>query len=333
MSPVYKFSAPRKFTAGPTVYTSMLAGNTKYDNWQEVGPAGNAGLFRSETTNMYCFDFATDGTYVLFGNLSGNAGTGNNAGGGFCNSTRFVQNGAYKQSDGSPMTQIWYADISTKGNGASFGSLTVGVYAAQGFCSTTRGISYAGYLNANIDYVTIATTGNGTTFGSARQPDYIAGGCSSPTRGTSWGSQYGGQGPYIDYVTIATTGNYTNFGQMSMASNSVACGASSTRGVGAGIVYSGGVSTQTNEYITFASTGNSASFGTLTTKRVGTQGVAKATTNFVVFGGSLTSGYTASVEKWAIASGGSATSWGTLASALAIYSASGGTTSNCHGGV
>jgi hypothetical protein len=312
------------------IYTSFLAGNTKFDNWVDTVNAGSAGFFRSSNTDIKGFDFSTDGTYNTFGDLATPVSVGGSgASGGLCNSTRYIMNGGYQQSTGNPMSAISYRDIATRGNGLSFGSLTAAVYAGAAFNNSTRGISYAGYLNANIDYVTIATLGNGTSFGSARQPDYINGGCSNTTRGTSWGSQYGGQGIYIDYVTIATTGNYTNFGQMSQISNSVTCGASTTRGCAAGI-NSTSVSTCTNEYITFASTGNSASFGTLTTKRSSTMGSAKASTNFVVFGGYDGSAALTSCEKWAIASGGAATSWGTLSTAM--YAASGGTTSNCHGG-
>lgn len=332
MSPVYKFSAPRTLKQGPTRYTSLLAGNTKYDNWAEVGPAGNAGFFRSSMTDLKCFDFATDGTYFAFGDLATPVGVGgSNPAGGLCNSTRFIMNGGYQQATGNALTAISYAEVSTKSNGVSFGSLTVAIFAGGAFNSSTRGIAYAGYgaSGADIGYVTIATLGNALLFGYARQMDYINGCCSNTTRGTSWGSQYGGQGIYIDYVTIATTGNYTNFGQMSQVSNSVTCGSSTTRGCAAGI-NSTSVSTCTNEYITFASTGNSASFGTLTTKRNETMGTAKASTNFVVFGGYSGSASMTSCEKWAIASGGAATSWGTLS--VAAQAPSGGSTSNCHGG-
>lgn len=293
---------------------------------------GDVGFFRWSWGDLKYFNFATNGEYATFGNLSTGSGIGDSQPcGGVCNTTRLVVMGGYQQSTGNSLTTMWYADIATKNNGASFGSLGTARYAGGQFNSATRGIAYAGYLTAAIEYITIATTGNATSFGNARQPDYLNGGGCSTTRGLSWGSQYGGQNIWIDYITIATTGNYTNFGSMSQVSNNVGCGASSTRCIGAGI-NSTSISTATNEYVTIATTGNSTSFGNLSIKVGNIMTSAKASTIMLCAGGYNGSANVTQMQYFTIATTGNGTTWGTLASAQSNYGG-GGTTSTCHGGI
>ena len=297
-------------------------------------PAGDAGFLMASWSNVMDISFSTTGTVNSFGDLSTASGIGGSQPcGGVCSATRLVILGGYNQPTGASKTTIWYSDIATRNTGASFGSLSVGIYSG-GQCNTsTRGLAFVGYAasGGDMQYITIATTGNSTFFGYGRQMDYINGCLTSATRGLSWGSQYGGQNPWIDYVTMASTGNYTNFGSMTQASNQVCTGASTTRGMGVGILYNS-YPNQTNEYVTIASTGNSAAFGNLGVKTNVLFGCAKASSIFVVAGGYNSSSVTLNtISYFTIATTGNSTSWGTLANAAAHGGAS-GTISNCHGG-
>ena len=103
-----------------------------------------------------------------------------------------------------------YVTISTTGNAADFGDLTVSRYGVGGASSTTRGL-FAGGVSSNvIDYVTISSTGNATDFGDLTVARYYPSGVSNTLRAVF----AGGESPYqnvMDYVTIASTSNASDF--------------------------------------------------------------------------------------------------------------------------
>jgi hypothetical protein len=338
MSPVYKFSAPRKFTAGPTIYTSMLAGNTKYDNWADTAAAGDAGFITGYGTGnewVSCFNHSVDGTWFNFGDLTatGMSGSGFNHNGGGANATRWLMMGGY--GSGAPQNPIWYATVATKSAGSSFGTLATARFAGAQMGNSTIAMAYAGYLTSDIQTVNYATTGNATVFGSARQPHYNNGSSNSTTRAVSYGGQYGSQETTIDYVEFATTGNYNAFGTIT-SSNNHNGGGSSTRGLDIASTVS---TTQLTSYITIASTGNATNYGSLTVARWFVATSSKASTYMVVFCGytfaSNGASTTTTADKFLISSTSNAIAWGTLTTGFAsgVGNCAGGQNSNCHGGL
>jgi hypothetical protein len=297
---------------------------------------GSVGFMRSSGVGnawMSYFNFATDGVWGYFGDLTatGMTANGHNANGGSANETRWLMMGGY---DGVAQNPIWYAVTATTGNGLSFGTLGTERYSGAQMGNSTRALAYAGYLTSNIQYVQYATTGNSTLFGSARQPHYNNGSSNSTTRAVSWGGQYGAQETTIDYVEFATTGNYNTFGTIT-ASNNHAGGGSSTRGLD---IAANSSNVSLTSYITIASTGNATNYGALTVARWFVATASKASSYMVCFGGAATSAgnpLQTTADQFLISSTGSAIFWGTLVTAFqaGVGNCAGGQNSNCHGGI
>ena len=321
-----------------TSYTSLLAGNTKYDQWTDIAAAGDAGIMLTTGTgNTFasCFSHSTTGSWASFGDLTatGMTGNGHNHNGGGANATRWLMMGGF--GSGAQQNPIWYATVATKSAGSSFGTLATARFSGAQMGNSTKAMAYAGYLTSDIQTVQYATTGNSTNFGSARQPHYNNGASNSPTRAVSWGGNYGAQETTIDYVEFATTGNHNSFGTIA-SSNNHNGGSSSTRGIDIAATATANASLVT--YITIASTGNATNYGSLTVGRWMAETSAKASSYLVVFGGYSTSGAnpaTTTVDQFLISSTSNATSWGTLTTATANGAGNlpGGQNSNCHGGI
>jgi len=114
---------------------------------------------------------------------------------------------------------IDFITISTLGNAADFGDLTVGRNSLGGCSNAIRGLFAAGgtptFLNT-IDYITIASTGNAIDFGDKTTTIGNMQGCASATRGV-WGGGYSpGFQNVIDYVTIMSIGNAIDFGDLTV---------------------------------------------------------------------------------------------------------------------
>jgi hypothetical protein len=138
--------------------------------------------------------------------------------------TRGVWGGGYVSN--SPATYsntIDYVTISSTGNAADFGDLTIVRGSLTSCSNSTRGIFAGGttytapastYYNT-IDYITISSTGNAADFGDLSSAKHILGSASSPTRGTFAG---GGTSYFntIEYVTISSTGNASDFGDLTV---------------------------------------------------------------------------------------------------------------------
>jgi len=164
---------------------------------------------------------------------------------------------------------IDYITISSTGNAADFGDLTVGRRIGGSCSSPTRGI-YAGgesptTLNT-IDYITIASTGNAQDFGDLSQAATQLGGCSNSIRGIFYTLS---STNIIEYITISTTSNSTDFGDLYLlATFQPASVTSPTRAVIAGGVLSP-TSNKTNtiQFLTISTIGNTQDFGDLTEAR------------------------------------------------------------------
>ena len=187
--------------------------------------------------------------------------------------------------------------IMSTGNGADFGNLTAARGQTTGFASNTRGITYGGDTDSNvntesniIDYITIATAGDASDFGDTSVARRFLGAGSNDTRGFGGGGYTPSRSDVIDYITIATTGNASDFGDMltatSLPSNFVG---SSTRGVTAGGQHTGtpggGVTNDVIQYITIASTGNANDFGDLIAAAYSPGGASNKTRGLFAGGG------------------------------------------------
>ncbi|WP_035242143.1 phage tail protein [Desulfobacter vibrioformis] len=212
--------------------------------------------------------------YSLAGTSNGTGDRGLFGGGGICG-----------PGDG---TIIDYVTISTTGNAADFGNLTVGRYSLSATSNATgdRGIFAGGvdddeYERSNvIDYVTIPTTGNAADFGYLTVVRSLLAATSNGTgdRGifggghsdeTEWSS-------VIDYVTISTTGNAADFGNLNYGSNGLAA---TSNGTGDRGLFGGGTGLDDDlmiEYVTISTTGNATDFGNLTVAHYETSATSNA---------------------------------------------------------
>ena len=187
-------------------------------------PAGGSnstrGLFAGggapTTTNIIDYiTMASTGDAVDFGDLTVARTDDPN---GLSSPTRFLIGGGSSTPASVIENVIDYVTISTLGNAADFGDLTIVRDSAAAASNAIRGLFGGGrttpvHTSSNvIDYVTIATLGNAKDFGDLTAACQIAGACSSPTR---YVRALGYDGSYvntIDYVQIMTTGDAVDFG-------------------------------------------------------------------------------------------------------------------------
>ena len=182
-----------------------------------------------ETTSMETYSLISSSNSVAFGTLGSTAIAW---GGAMGNATRSIIGGGNGQ-----INTIEYVELTTLGNAADFGDLTVGRRHAGPLSNSTRGIWGGGETAGattqtdTIDYVTIATTGNATDFGDLFLAVYSVRGCSaSHTRGMWNGGYTTGYINIIQYVTIATTGNGADWGDMANAKGGYNCTTSDCHG-------------------------------------------------------------------------------------------------------
>ena len=173
-------------------------------------------------------------------------------------------------------SNVDYFTISTLGNAADFGDVSLARYATGGVSSHRRSLAAGGHSPSSdvIDYAEFAHTGNYADFGNlSASRGYMEQGAASNTRGI-WG---GGNSPspvgtvnIMEYVTMATIGNATDFGDLSAAKTNASSGVNNTtRGIWAGGYNPSPGDTHVNviEYVTIATTGNVTDFGDLTVAR------------------------------------------------------------------
>ena len=168
---------------------------------------------------------------------------------------------------------IDYITISSLGNAADFGDLTVARAHGAACSSGSRGVTFGGSDNGPtklnvIDYWTFASLSNASDFGdliSARHNN--RGAVSEGTKGVVAGGVVGGVTIFtdaIDYVTIASLGNASDFGDLTLGRSYIQGVSDGTKGVWVAGVVAPWSSDDTMDYNVIASLGNSSDFGDLT---------------------------------------------------------------------
>ena len=185
---------------------------------------------------------------------------------GLSNSTRAVFGGGFAETPGNTWYNVIdYLEISSLGNGADFGDLTVALAYPAAAGSPTRGAFAGGYTPTIINviqYITIATTGNATDFGDLTSVNLAGAGLSSSTRALFGGGETPTKVNTIDYITIATTGNALDFGDLTQARSQLSATSNGTTGVFAGGQV-GPAGVNTIDFVTIATLGNATDFGDL----------------------------------------------------------------------
>ncbi len=215
---------------------------------------------------------------------------------------------------------IDYVTISSAGNAADFGDLTVAREAAQSAGSFTRAIWQGGRLSPaqsdTVDYVVFSSTGNAADFGnlsSARSG--VAGGVSANSKralcaagGVDTPANYN----VIDYITMASVGNHVDFGDLTHTSRGNAKACSPTRAI-----FAGGLGGEDDanlrdiiDFVEFATTGNAVDFGDLLAAQNYIAGTSSSTR--AAFGGGGTDPHSNVIQYVDIASQGNATDYGDL---------------------
>ena len=238
---------------------------------------GGSNASSIRVTDIEYITIASPGNATSFGDIT--TGTAFNSG---------ISDGTYGLAIGGMHTDggswirtdvIEYITISTPGNAADFGDLTVAKYGIATCSDGTYGIAAGGTPSTPsnvIEYVTTATPGNASDFGDLTATTFFSSGVSDTTYGVI-GSLYGATNfNGIDYITIATPGNASDFGDFITGwLNGGGTGASNGS---RGLFHAGhisGTNYRTNvEYVTIASPGNAADFGDLTVASRGQEGLA-----------------------------------------------------------
>ena len=298
---------------------------------EESLPIGGRGVYAADqepgSNNISYVTFATGGEAVDFGDLPWLASlVSSNA-----SRTRGVFTRALEDPGDNNRNEISYVTIATTGDATDFGDLSVARFNGASFGNQTRGCFAAGHkpaIDDTIDYITIASLGNATDFGNLSGGRYGMRGAASPTRGmTIGGDGGGGNSNIIEYVTIATTGNAIDFGDLITAIGNVC---SSSNNITA-CKYGGG-GTNHIESITIATTGNAQDFGDTASEfsQAGDGATATPTRGVFVDGGApANNGGVTTLSQIVFSTRGNAYGFGDLNYAAAT----GGFTSNCHGGL
>ena len=193
----------------------------------------------------------------------------------------------------SPNDNIDFMNMSTTGNAADFGNLSVARHGVSASSSRTRGIFLGGEepsVSDVIDFVTIASQGNATDFGNISYNGHYS---------TSWSDgvrlvKAGGEAPSpaytinsAEFVTIASAGNGLDFGDLTEKRRRAMAIGSPTRMLVCG-GFSSPASKDTIDFFTFSTTGNAADFGDLSSARHTGGGCSNAVIGLVTDGGPAT---------------------------------------------
>jgi hypothetical protein len=175
-------------------------------------------------TNLQYVTIASTGNAVDF---NGNFTQSRSDLAGFASPTRGVFAGGFTPTI---VNTVDFITISTLGNAADFGDLTVARMGMDGCSNSTRGLVMGGYnapaftADVTIDYVTISTLGNATNFGDL----ITAGGHGAFSSSTRAVALPGGN--VMEYVTIMSTGNAIDFGDTFNNSAGYKAGCSNAHG-------------------------------------------------------------------------------------------------------
>ena len=241
---------------------------------------------------------------------------------------------------GNRTNVIQYISISSTGDAADFGDLTVGLSFVAGLASSTRGVAGGGLKSSDppivnsIDYVTIASTGNAADFGNLAAVTASMGACSNSTRGVFAGGGTSSDATLnvLQYITIASTGNTTDFGDILASREGLSGCGSPTRGIfwgGRYISNSSYVYQDVIQYITIGTTGDATDFGNLTSA-VGFTGSVSSSTRAVRGGGGFNRVNT--IDYVTIASTGNATDFGDLLAVNVFLAGASGSIRGVFGG-
>jgi len=169
--------------------------------------------------------------------------------------------GGYAALTTSYLNIIDYVAISTLGNAADFGDLTVSRRYLAACSSSVRGVfacGYTGDTSNRLDYVNFSTLGDASIFGNSSYARYSVAACSNSVRGL-FGGGYSVLN-VIDYITLSSAGSVTDFGDLTVGRHGCASCSSPTRGVFIGGSTGSDVS-NTIDYVTINTAGNAADFG------------------------------------------------------------------------
>ena len=206
---------------------------------------------------------------------------------------------------------VQYLTLSTLGNAADFGDLTVS-RSARAVSSFTRFVCGGGNsppgLKNEIDYFTIASTGNGADFGDLSGTRAAMGGKGNNTRGVFSGGITPSNSNIMEYISMAHMGNTVDFGNLTVARHQIGTANSPTRGISAG----SSAPTDTIDYIQFATLGDATDFGDLTSSRY--CGSTTSSTRGVFAGGGSSPPFSNIIDFIEIASTGDAADFGDLTS-------------------
>ncbi len=226
------------------------------------------------------------------------------------------------------------------GNATDFGDYSINSRYLGGFSSSTRSVSFGGWIGSAFNYTntmlytTFGTTGSFSDFGDMT-PTYgrvQPSGLSSATRGVSCMGATGESSSdgfvktnIFDYVTIASTGNASDFGDATFIGYNTGALSSPTRGViGGGSSSNDADRKNIIQYITIASTGNASDFGDLIASKASLGGASNDVRG--LFMGGNDGGSENVIEYITIASTGNATDFGdtigTATSSQAVASSS-----------
>ena len=229
-------------------------------------------------------------------------------------------------------TTIEYFDFATGGATTSFGSMSTNRGGHASFSNAGRAVFANGETSgsntyaSSMEYVTPSTTGNAAYFGNNDVGKAFMGAVADLTRGVIGGGSYYSGGwnfrERMDYVAIDTTGNSSYFGSLSWAWSAEGAASSGDNTYG---LWGGGVRTSDTQYVgyyhrmTIQTLGSASSHGSWSNSyaRGYTAGFADQTYSW--FGGGINNSsnpsYHDSIDKHAIATGGTATNIGNLSAA------------------
>jgi len=304
------------------------------------GPGGSY----PKTNIIDYITIATAGNAIDFGDLTETRGVG---AGGASRTRGLFCGGQIKPAAAKTSNVVDYITISSTGNAADFGDLTVkGSAGIAGMSNQTRMVCAGrntqdpafGVDVNTIDYATIASTGNFVDFGDmvdatgGSAPIYGVSGSGNGVRGIISGGDEGpAYDPTIKFITMATLGNSQDFGEQTQSTSGTGSCSSSTRT----LISSGATPGIKNliDMVTIATTGNAVDFAAnnFTTQHRFPEAVSDCVR--AVFSGGYGAGptYTVStdIDYTNFSSGGNCVDFGDLTAGAANHKGA----SNGHGGL
>ena len=240
---------------------------------------------------------------------------------------------------GGASNNIDYWDMTTSGNAADFGDLSVGGNSFAGAGDGTYGYVIGGNSRTTtIDYFATATLGNASDFGDTGTVSVNGSAKTNGSKcvyntGESTANQTGNLNT-IEQFTTGTPANATDFGDLSEGKAYVGSCANLTR-----MVFAGGEKTDSSrsnvmEYVTFDTAGNATDFGDTAANvyRLAGAGTGEGDRG-IFFAGYETAHANNRIEYITVSTTGNTTDFGDLhTSATITASCNNATKAHCYGG-